>query len=283
MSSADLRHGIYGDGLDGDLVFDGSTTILGIVPSSSVYTFNRNIWARTVTVNSGVQVEMKNYAMFSTQGVLNNGVISCNGGNATTGLGGAGATAGWYFSTQAGNASSGGSAAGNGPATLTLALGGSGGTGGSGPSGAGGAGGPITVPPNSIRPATYELLTTGRYFNGGQQGVFVGGNGGGGGGADKSAAARGGGGGGGAGILGLFAPYISGTGTLEASGGSGASGVSGSNTGGGGGGGGGAVLIITNQQPTCTIGVWGGSPGPGLGTGLVGGSGASGQTFIVVN
>ena len=38
-------NGWFGDGSDGALVFDGSTTILGMVPSANVYTLTRNIFA----------------------------------------------------------------------------------------------------------------------------------------------------------------------------------------------------------------------------------------------
>ena len=39
-----LETGMFGDGSDGAVIFDGSSTVLGLVLSASAYTLNRSIF-----------------------------------------------------------------------------------------------------------------------------------------------------------------------------------------------------------------------------------------------
>jgi len=55
---------IYGNGSDGDITFDGTTTILSMAPSSSTYTLTRDIYASNMTVNASVKVITNGYRIF---------------------------------------------------------------------------------------------------------------------------------------------------------------------------------------------------------------------------
>lgn len=175
-----------GDGSDGSVTFNGSSTILGMVPSGSVYTMTRDICCTDITVNSGVTIKTANYAIFATGTVTVNGTIHNDGQNgnqgqtATSSTGGVGGSVGLRTSNPGGNAGhynqlitgltggaggNGGTAAGTQAAATasgtaiagtpvdgagaTSSVGSSGGKGGTGTSGAGGAvraGGPAGTP-----------------------------------------------------------------------------------------------------------------------------------------
>lgn len=58
---------LFGSGRDGALTFDGTTTVLGIVPSSGVYSVNREIEATNITVSGGTtQLVMQGFALNAT-------------------------------------------------------------------------------------------------------------------------------------------------------------------------------------------------------------------------
>src|SRR5438874_255555 len=65
--------------------FDGTTTVLGLVPASNVYTLNRSIFCTDITVNSGVTVKTAGFKIFCTRTLTNNGTITGGGGNGTAG------------------------------------------------------------------------------------------------------------------------------------------------------------------------------------------------------
>jgi hypothetical protein len=80
----------YGDGTDGAVTFDGTTTILGFVPSSSIYTLTRDIFCTTITVNSGVTVKTGSFRLFANSAVVCNGTIENLGNDGANGsVGGA--------------------------------------------------------------------------------------------------------------------------------------------------------------------------------------------------
>lgn len=74
-----------GDGSDGSVTFDGTSTVLGLSPSSSTYTLTRNIYTSSMTVNSGVSIKTGNYAIFCTGTLTVNGTIRNNGTNGGAG------------------------------------------------------------------------------------------------------------------------------------------------------------------------------------------------------
>src|SRR5262245_54411455 len=127
--------GVFGDGSDGAAVFDGSSTVLGLVPVASKYTLTRDIQCTSAPVNGGVTIQPHGFRIFCQGTVTNNGTIRDDGSAA------AGATAGGSIgSGSLGN----GRAGGNGGTTTGTQGAGTGvgtaGAGGSGASGAGGAG-----------------------------------------------------------------------------------------------------------------------------------------------
>jgi hypothetical protein len=89
---------VYGNGYDGDRTLDGTTTVLGMVPSSSVYSMTSDLYFNDLTINAGVRLAPNGYRVF-VENILklnNNSIIGFNTGYSTAGTiqqGGAAATA----------------------------------------------------------------------------------------------------------------------------------------------------------------------------------------------
>jgi len=287
----------YGNASDGVQTFNGTSTVLGLVPSSSVYTLTRDIWLATGSViNSGVTIKTAGFRIFCQGNLVNNGTIQSNGNAAAANVAGAAlAYTGTISATTVGTAGgAGGTGAGaagtNGAAN---GLGGAGGVGGaSAVPNAGGAGGTVTAPAATVLlPYTIALAAQARLLSGTAYVVPVAGSGGGAGGGDGTN--NSGAGGGGGGIVVVVAQTISGTGTISANGGAGGAANATGNSAGGAGGGGGLVIVISasvvsNAQSGTTaalagqtITAAGGAGGAGTGTGAVGGAGAAGTVILL--
>src|ERR1043166_3260806 len=81
-----LETGMFGDGSDGAVIFDGTTAVLGLVPSASAYTLNRSIFCSSITINGSVKIKTAGYKIFCTGTLTNNGTITNEatlGGNAS--------------------------------------------------------------------------------------------------------------------------------------------------------------------------------------------------------
>jgi hypothetical protein len=152
----ELGVGVYGDGSDGAVTFDGSTTLLTLAPSSSVYTLTRDIYlADGSIINNGVTIKTGGFRVFCAGTLTNNGSILWNGNAASTTTGGAiigSSNSSINTFTGSGTAigtlgANGGTGAGaNGTAQTGAACAGAqGGTGGTGTSGAGGTGGTLNA------------------------------------------------------------------------------------------------------------------------------------------
>lgn len=94
----DAADPIYGTGADGNVDFDGTSTVLGLTPSSSVYSLTGDIYCNNITVRSGVRVAPNGYRIFAKNILTmeNNATIGFAAGFATAGSimqGGAAATA----------------------------------------------------------------------------------------------------------------------------------------------------------------------------------------------
>lgn len=278
-----------GSGSDSALVYDGSTTILGMAPAANVYTLTRDVYGTNITINSGVTVVTAGYRFFANRSLLNNGTISCNGGNGSA-AGTAGSrlyVSGLTWGGLPSAAAAGGTGAGASATNRTFAIGGSGGDGGLGSGGAGGLGG-VNTAPTAAQGGMYSFTQVGSTSWAHGWGLVPAsaygiGNGGGGGGGDGTA---GGGGGGPAGAVPVFARciYTTGAGVFQANGGNGGSPAAG-NRGGGGGGGGGYVIITTSHAiPTgITATATKGIGGVKQGTGVNGVDGSDGVTNWIVN
>jgi len=90
---------VYGTGADGDAVLDGTTTVLSMAPSSSVYSMTRDMYFNDLTINANVRLAPNGYRIF-VKGTLKfvgaNSTIGFTAGYSTEGSimqGGAAATA----------------------------------------------------------------------------------------------------------------------------------------------------------------------------------------------
>lgn len=280
----------YGDGSDGAQTFDGTTTILGMVPSANVYTMTRDIYLSSSTINSGVTIETASFRLFCQGTLTNNGTIDNSGASGSGATAGAGVPFGTLFGSDGGGGNGATGVGINGLVGGICNLGGSGGNGGSGGS-VGGPGG-VVVPPSALYPYprtpiiaipfyTLDLMNDNEIIN------YASGGGGGGGGGDG--VNSGGGGGASGGPILLIVLYFAGTGTISSNGGNGANGATGATKAGGGGGGGGGELIIISRSilsgaiPGQTLSVMGGTGGLGSGIGNNGSVGDSGNIFLISN
>jgi hypothetical protein len=276
-----------GDGSDGNLLFDGASTVLGMVPSSSTYTLTRDIFARNMVVAANAFITTNNFRIFGTGTLTNYGVILNSGlpgasaVTSTPGTGGAVIAVQTLSATIQGGTGGAVAGAGNAGGTATAAngpiLGGRGGDGATAGA-AGGAGGNVTNTANLNSARTLLSTTTGMGMpsaaSPNRQMTIQGGQGGGGGGG-QAATNAGGGGGAGAGVIVLCFQTILNLGVIAAIGGTGGTAPVGSTAGGGGGGGGGVVFMTTmNLMSAGSIFVQGGRAGVGgAGQGIAGSPG----------
>lgn len=290
-----ITAGWYGDGSDGTCNYDGSTTVLGVAPSGSVYNLNRTTFCNTETVSTGITVNVTGYPIYvrGTLTVNGSGHFANNGNDGTTPSGACSAPAGGaqlangIFTSSPGTAGGNGGTTGGvhgGDTTFTCRGLGAAGAGGNGASGTGGAGGTKIDMAATAGDCHdwHHLHDTGRSFSGVT--TFWVGIGGGGGGGTNVANGCGGGGGSGAGGLVVYAHRIAGTGTLmfTATGGNGGNGNNnvgctgaGNGCGGGGGGTGGLMYVITGAffGSGCTL--VSGSPGTSTCISVAGGNGGT--------
>jgi len=67
---------IYGTGMDGDATLNGSSTVLGMVPVSSVYTMTRDMYFNNLVVSANVRLDPGGYRVFVKNTLtLNSGSI----------------------------------------------------------------------------------------------------------------------------------------------------------------------------------------------------------------
>lgn len=279
--------GHFGDGSDGTVVFDGVATVLGLAPSTGIYTLTRDIYPANMTVALAATIITGSFRIF-VRGVLTvNGTIENNGGAGAAPTAGVAVTAqtlGGSFAGGLGHAAGAGS-----PGTAaTTSIGGAGGAGGAGTGGAGaGIAGTVTAPSAAQGgpPHALPFATMGQALGNGGLTLLKGGAGGGAGGDDGTGAGGGGGGGGGVVMVAAYSLQFGASGVVEALGGAGHAGGSsgGTNCGGGGGGGGGGLILVyhvTNLVAANTL-VTGGVAGAAQGTGAAGAAGIVGNIFQI--
>ena len=121
-SFIDAPDSIYGTGDDGSVTLDGTSTVLSMVPSSSIYSMTRDMYFQNLTINAGVTLAPNGYRIFVKNLLTlagNNSIIGFSSGYSTSGSimqGGAATTAVTH--------SLGGSATGYTATAPTAALGG---------------------------------------------------------------------------------------------------------------------------------------------------------------
>lgn len=113
---------VYGTGADGDAVLDGTTTVLSMAPSSSVYSMTRDMYFNDLTINGSVRLAPNGYRIFVK------GTLKFVGANSTigytTGFSTAGSIAQGGAASTAVTHSLGGSATGFTATAPTAAMGG---------------------------------------------------------------------------------------------------------------------------------------------------------------
>ncbi len=305
LSSATITGGlaVFGDGSDATVTFDGTTTILGIIPnpnsaSVGVYTLARDIFLAAGTLNSGISIITNGYRIFCSGTFTNNGTIKWNGssvGDSQTGGAAIGNSTGTVIAGTGANGpgTAGGTSTtttgGNGTAQSGQSLGGTGGTGGTGTgANTGGTGGTVAALAASRTPPRAAIAAeAGQGVSSTSIVQTQGGSGGGAGGGDTTLAGAGGGGGGG--VVHVLAKVFAGTGAIQARGGNGGTRTAG-NVGGGGGGGGGLVVVVSSSVSAGaisgqTIDANGGSAGSPHGTGTNVGvtNGSPGTVILLTN
>ncbi len=261
-TGADL--GWFGTGVDGDLTFDGTSTVLGIVPTLGVYELDDDIFAMSMTVSGGMapaNIHTNGYRIYvAVTLTIETGASIGNDGQ---GLGG-GLAANLLGGANGGNAAPGD----NSPLFPSRASGG-GGAGGAGGS-AGSAGG-VSVPQIGYGSYMVATIAVGDATSGGA-----------GGGAGGAVEGVGGVGGGGGGVVVISAKHIiCGADAITARGADGGPADPGSGFGGGGGGQGGVVFIVTNDPAAPVCDVSGGSGGLGDAPGSDGVAGDPGVVIAI--
>jgi hypothetical protein len=117
---------VYGNGYDGDKTLDGTTTVLGMVPSSSVYSMTSDLYFNDLTINAGVRLAPNGYRVF-VKNILklnNNSIIGFNAGYSTAGTIQQGGTTNGSTTGQSVTHSLGGAATGYTVTAPTASLGG---------------------------------------------------------------------------------------------------------------------------------------------------------------
>lgn len=276
----------FGDGSDGPVTFDGSTTVLGLVPSGSVYTLTRDIYVTSLTLNIGVTIEAAGWRIFASGTLTVNGTIDRSGNDGgggfgdPTGLSGGGtggaATPDGYLKGSPAGGGGGHSINGTGAdgTAVSNSIGASGVAGASGGAPAGAAG--AATASNVKLIANWHLATLLDISSTGSTVKFTGSASSSGGGGSPPPGASPGGGGGGASPGAIIAIYarsivIGATGVIQSNGGNGGDGAGGCGSGGGGGGSGGVVVLVYNNLTNS------GSITANAGTGGVGGFGSNGS------
>ena len=299
----------YGDGSDGAYTLNGTNDYSGVFArSGSNYTQLRDIYASSLTIDSGSTLDPDGWRIFVSGTLSNagtiyrNGRVGATGGNAQAGV--QTIPAGGVGLTDDGSNALGGSASGGAGARGVLNAAGVSGTAGSAEYGEGGSGGASGAGEYSdlgglggaIRASTAVIIRKFRTVGTTMNWNFIyligggaGGSGGGSGGGDVTRGACGGAGGSGGGVIGIWAKTLTNTGTISANGGAGGAGgntdgASGAG-GGGGGGGGGFIYIIYDTITVGTItatGGTGGAVGTQHGLSTPGSAGSNGSAGNVV-
>ena len=66
---------IFGEGTDGAAIFDGTTTVISLAPTSNVYKLVKDIYCTNLTVNSGVTLFTNGFRVFVNGTFTNNGTV----------------------------------------------------------------------------------------------------------------------------------------------------------------------------------------------------------------
>ena len=122
------RINFFGDGSDGAVILDGTTTFSWASLAGSTYSLSRDLFATTITINKDITLNPNGFRIFHSADLTNNGHITSEGGaggaggNAVTSTIGAAGTAGTAAISTSGSV----------PSSLAGKAGGAGGNAGGG-------------------------------------------------------------------------------------------------------------------------------------------------------
>ena len=97
---------IVGPTPEGNLVFDGVTTVLGMAPVGGVYTLTQDLSATSVDVTGAATIITHNFRILTSGQVTIDGVLENDGGDASGATAGAGVPAHIFGASEAGGARS---------------------------------------------------------------------------------------------------------------------------------------------------------------------------------
>jgi hypothetical protein len=284
LTGLQFYDGTFGDGSDGAVVLDGSTTFNNFSSlAGSTYTLTRDVFATNLTVNNTVTLKPAGFRIFCNGGFTNNGTVNCDGnagaGTANGGTTGNGTILGGRPGGTGGATGVNNGTNGTGDGSGGVGAAGAGGAGTSG--GTGGTGGTSVLTGSAWTTSVYKIpfyAQTGYapFTPSSAAAALCGGAGGGGGGGGSTG--NGGGGGSGGGLIVIFAWSAVNGGTITAKGGNGGNATG--NGGAGGPGSGGKIFVYSLSAWTPgTATVTAGSAGTGAGSP---GTGAAGLVLNVV-
>jgi hypothetical protein len=64
LNNLDVANALFGSAADGSATLDGSSSVLGMSPSSNVYSMNRDLFFHNLTINSGIHLKTSGYRLF---------------------------------------------------------------------------------------------------------------------------------------------------------------------------------------------------------------------------
>ncbi len=125
---AATRQNIFGDGSDGNVILNGTTTYTDFSSlAGSTYTLTRDLFAENLTVNTGIILKTNGFRWFCSKDFTNKGTTHANGGNGGNGGNGTAGGSGGNTGGAAGTAGSAAHSSGSLPATNPGIVGGAGG------------------------------------------------------------------------------------------------------------------------------------------------------------
>lgn len=283
-AEASIALGVYGDGSDGTVNFDGTTTVLGLVPAGGAYSMLRDLYlADGSQISSTAILNPKGWRIYC-QGTFTIGASAklVQNGNAAVGKTGGVGYPSQTVALSGGGVGGTGAAGANGTApaavtssltTVTAAKGGgtSAGTGNGATAANTASLAVVHGSPKNLGQAMSmksNASSSATSFAGG-----IGGNAG-----DGLSTGIGGGGGGAGGIIWMAVQNLVNNGQINVIGGAGGAGTV-AVAGGGGGGSGGAIVLIYHTITLGTTNVSGGAGGAAFSTGGTGANGPSGTVW----
>lgn len=87
INNLDVANALFGSADDGSATLDGNSTVLGMIPTGSTYTMERDLFFYNLTISSGIHLKTAGFRVFvrNTLTLNNNSRIGFTSGFTTTG------------------------------------------------------------------------------------------------------------------------------------------------------------------------------------------------------